>query len=132
MAAPRRWVRSFFYPQLLCVGFTGHFARGFLAGGQLFDRRVGLIAVALMSFSAYHIRYAQEARSYSLFVLLATLSSGYFVASMRAPASDRNRCGYILASVLPSTLIFTHCCWWPRSGYRCESCREGKMEQRRW
>jgi mannosyltransferase len=73
---------------------------------QLFDRRVGVIAVALMSFSAYHIRYAQEARSYSLFVLLTTLSSGYFVASLRAPsASDRNRCGYVLASVLT---IYAH------------------------
>jgi mannosyltransferase len=66
---------------------------------KMFDRRVALIAVALMSFNAYHIRYAQEARSYSLFVLLATLSSGFFVASLREP-SRRNRLGYILASVL--------------------------------
>jgi uncharacterized membrane protein len=30
---------------------------------KLFDRRVGLIAVALLSVNADHIRYAQEARS---------------------------------------------------------------------
>jgi mannosyltransferase len=66
---------------------------------KLFDRRVALIAVALMSCNAYHIRYAQEARSYSLFVLLATLSSGFFVVSLRAP-TRRKRLGYILASVL--------------------------------
>ena len=66
---------------------------------KLFDSRVALIAVALLSFNAYHIRYAQEARSYSLFVLLATLSSGFFVAAFREPSS-RNRGTYILASVL--------------------------------
>ena len=66
---------------------------------KLFDRRVGLIAVALISSNAYHIRYAQEARSYALFVLLATLSSGFFVACLRQP-SNRNRRGYVLASVL--------------------------------
>ena len=67
--------------------------------GRMFDRRVGLISVALMSFNAYHIRYAQEARSYSLFVLPATLSSGFFIAFLQAP-SRRKRLGYILASVL--------------------------------
>jgi mannosyltransferase len=68
---------------------------------KLFDRRVGLIAVALLSFNAYHIRYAQEARSYSLFVLLATLSSGFFVECLWArEPSERNRWGYVLTSVL--------------------------------
>lgn len=67
--------------------------------GKLFDRRVALLAATLISFNAYHIRYAQEARSYSLFVLLATLGSGCFVALLRNP-SRRNRAGYILASVL--------------------------------
>jgi len=66
---------------------------------KLFDRRVALIAVALMSCNAYHIRYAQEARSYSLFVLVSTLSGGFFVAFLREP-SRRNRLGYILTSVL--------------------------------
>ena len=71
----------------------------FWLGCKLFDRRVGLIAVALLSCNAYSIRYAQEVRSYALFVLLATLSSGFFVAWLREP-SRRNRWGYILASVL--------------------------------
>jgi mannosyltransferase len=70
----------------------------FWLGAKLFDRRVGLIAVALLTCNAYHIRYAQEARSYALFALLATLSSGFFVAALREP-SARNRRGYILASV---------------------------------
>jgi|HubBroStandDraft_6_1064221.scaffolds.fasta_scaffold00041_5 mannosyltransferase len=93
-------------------GFSPFFIRSFSAlvslatlpaifwlGTKLVDRRVGLIAVALMSCNAYHIRYAQEARSYALFVLLATLSSGFFVAGLREPSS-RNRWSYVLASVL--------------------------------
>jgi 4-amino-4-deoxy-L-arabinose transferase-like glycosyltransferase len=71
----------------------------FWLASQIFDRRTGLLAVALISFNAFHIRYAQEARSYSLFVLLAILSSGFFVAALREP-SRRNRVGYVLASVL--------------------------------
>src|SRR5260370_3048861 len=71
----------------------------FWLGCKLFDRRVGLIAVALLSCNAYSIRYAQEARSYSLFVLLATLSSGFFVAGLHEP-SNRNRRAYILTSAL--------------------------------
>ncbi|MFZ0537475.1 MAG: glycosyltransferase family 39 protein, partial [Candidatus Sulfotelmatobacter sp.] len=71
----------------------------FWLASKLFDRRTGLLAVALMSFNAFHIRYAQEARSYSLFVLLAILSSGFFVAALQEP-SRGNRAGYGLASVL--------------------------------
>ncbi len=67
--------------------------------GRLFDRRVGVIAVALMSCNAYSIRYAQEARSYSLLVLLAVLSSGFFVTCLREP-SRHNRHAYVCTSVL--------------------------------
>jgi mannosyltransferase len=66
---------------------------------QLFNRRVGMTAVALMSCNAYSIRYAQEARSYALFLLLATLSSGFLVAWLREPSLG-NRRGYVVASVL--------------------------------
>src|SRR5882762_4682531 len=73
----------------------------FWLGSKLFDRRVGLIAVALLSCNAYSIRYAQEARSYSLFVLLATLSSAFFVACLRErEPSAGSRLGYVLTSVL--------------------------------
>jgi mannosyltransferase len=68
-------------------------------GSLLFGRRAGLIAAALLSVNAYHIRYAQEARSYTLFVLLATMSSAFFVANLGTP-SRTNRVAYILTSVL--------------------------------
>ncbi len=65
----------------------------------LYDRRVALIAAALFTFNAYSVRYSQEARSYALFLLLATLSSGFFIALVREPVR-RNRIGYVLISIL--------------------------------
>jgi mannosyltransferase len=65
----------------------------------LYDRRVALIAAALFSFNAYSVRYAQEARSYGLFLLLATLSSGLLIAFLREPAR-RNWVGYVALSIL--------------------------------
>jgi mannosyltransferase len=65
----------------------------------LFDQRVALISVALFAFNAYGVRYSQEARSYSLFLLLATLSSGLLVWWLGEP-QQRNLRGYIAVSVL--------------------------------
>jgi len=67
--------------------------------GMLYDRRVALIASALFTFNAYSVRYSQEARSYALFLLLATVSSGFLVAFLKQGTS-RNRFGYVLVSVL--------------------------------
>jgi len=58
-----------------------------------------LIAAALFAFNGYDVRYAQEARSYGLFVLLATLSSGFLIAYLREP-KRRSRTAYIVCSVL--------------------------------
>ena len=65
----------------------------------LYNRQVALIAATLFTFNAYHVRYSQEARSYALFVLLATLSSGFLIAWLREPV-PRSRFGYILSSIL--------------------------------
>ena len=71
----------------------------------LFDRRVALIAAALFTFNAYDVRYSQEARSYSLFVLLATASSGLLVWWLAEPSRRRLR-GYVVASVLAAYAHF--------------------------
>lgn len=66
---------------------------------QLYGRRVALLATALLAFNAYDIRYAQEARSYALFVLLATLSSGFLIAYLRQ-LERRYGIAYVVVSVL--------------------------------
>jgi mannosyltransferase len=71
----------------------------FWLGGLLYDRRVAWIAALLLAVNAYSVRYAQEARSYALFLLLTTLSSACLMAFLREPTRP-HRVGYIVASVL--------------------------------
>jgi mannosyltransferase len=78
----------------------------------LYDRRVALIATALLAVNAYSVRFAQEARSYSLFLLLATLSSGFLISwlrgtrlALRSQSATSNLqawrlSGYVLTTVL--------------------------------
>ena len=66
---------------------------------RLFSRPVAIMASLLLAVNAYHIRYAQEARSYSLYVLLGTLSWIFFVEYIVAP-SKRNWQGFVAFSAL--------------------------------
>jgi mannosyltransferase len=71
---------------------------------QLYDQRVAFFTAALFTVNAYNVRYSQEARSYTLFVLLATLSSGFFISWLRKPTRG-NRVAYIVFSVLA---VYSH------------------------
>jgi mannosyltransferase len=94
------WGHSpFFIRSLSVVITTATLPAVYWLALRLYDRRVALIAAALFAFNAYNVRYAQEARSYSLFVLLATLSSGFLIAWLQHP-TRRNWRGYVLMSIL--------------------------------
>lgn len=54
-------------------------------GRRLFDARTGQIAALLLAVNGFHIAYSQEARSYSLFVLLTSLSVLFFVEALHSP-----------------------------------------------
>jgi mannosyltransferase len=54
----------------------------YLAGTVLVSRRVGLLVAALAATSPVLVWYSQEARSYALFVLFASLSFLYFVRAL--------------------------------------------------
>jgi mannosyltransferase len=73
-------------------------------GSQLFDRNTGTLSSLLLAFSVFHIHYSQEARTYSLSVLL-TLLSMYFFIRLLKEVSLRNLMGYILSSIL---LMYSH------------------------
>jgi len=104
----RAWLhfgQSPFYIRSLSVAISGSTVPAiYWIARALYDRRVGLIAAALFTFNAYSVRYAQEARSYALFLLLTTLSSGLLVAWLRTP-SERNWLGYVLVS---SLAVYAH------------------------
>lgn len=78
----------FFIRSLSAVISAATFPAIYWVARQLFDRRVALIATALLAVNAYSVRFAQEARSYALFMLLATLSSGFLIAWLRDVSPD--------------------------------------------
>ncbi len=57
----------------------------YLAGARLVSRAAGLVVAALTAVSPFMVWYSQEARSYALFMLLATLSI-YLYACLREDA----------------------------------------------
>jgi mannosyltransferase len=71
----------------------------YLLGARLFGPRTGRIAALLLSVHAFHIRYSQEARAYSLVMFLAILSSLFFLLSLERP-SRKNWGLYVCASTL--------------------------------
>jgi len=104
----RMWLHfgesPFFIRSLSVVLATATVAAVYWLGELLYDRRVGLIAAALLAFNAYHVRYAQEARSYALFVLLATLASGFLITFVLDP-KPRNKWSYVVTSTLA---VYSH------------------------
>jgi mannosyltransferase len=76
----------------------------YILGTKLFDRRAGLASAVLMTFSASSVDFAQEARSYTLVVMLATVSSLFFVESIRKPSLE-NCAGYVASTVF---CIYSH------------------------
>jgi mannosyltransferase len=71
----------------------------YLLGARLLGPRAGRLAALLLPVHAFHIRYSQEARAYSWFVLLAIMSSLFLLRSLEQP-SRKNWGGYILLSSL--------------------------------
>ena len=76
-------------------------------GVRLFGVRVGQIGVTLLALHPYHIRFAQEARGYSLMVLLVTASTLLLVRATES--STRHPVGMWAAYVATSVLAaYTH------------------------
>ncbi|MBF6571236.1 MAG: glycosyltransferase family 39 protein [Candidatus Binataceae bacterium] len=71
----------------------------YLLGVELYDRRVGFAAALLMTVHAVTLRYAQEARSYAMLMLLVTISALFFIRAIKRP-SLANCAIYIAAGVL--------------------------------
>jgi mannosyltransferase len=79
--------RSEFVLRLLSVLVAaGTIPLCYLLATELFGRRTGLVASLLLALNVFHIRYAQEVRSYALLVLLVTLSSLLFVRGIWRPS----------------------------------------------
>jgi len=100
---------------------TAAVAALYWAGRQAFDRRVALIASALLAVSQLGIVYSQEARGYSLLLLLVVLMIGWYVRAFRqGRARDFAACavaallaiythyyaGFAIAALLATEVVF--------------------------
>ncbi len=76
----------------------------YFTGTTLLNKRVGLISAFLASFAIFVIRHSQDARAYSLLLLLATLSYWFFIELFKTNKT-RYYIAYTTVSIL---LIYTH------------------------
>ncbi|MEM4782152.1 MAG: glycosyltransferase family 39 protein, partial [Halalkalicoccus sp.] len=76
----------------------------YLVATRLYDQQVGVLSAALLALSSYHVYYSQEARMYSLFVLLAILSY-YWLLRLPEERPRRAAAGYLGTTAL---LAYTH------------------------
>lgn len=78
----------------------------YVVGAKIFDEWAGVVAAAVVCVSTFHLYYSQEARMYSLLVLLTLASYYFFVDLAEGEAHGRwTVLGYVLVSVL---LLYTH------------------------
>jgi 4-amino-4-deoxy-L-arabinose transferase-like glycosyltransferase len=95
---------EFFVRSLSAIFGIFSVASIYALGARIRSRMTGLVAALLLAVNAYHIRYSQEARGYSLAVFLALLSCYFFLRLLHEPSSKHSR-GYILAS---SLAVYSH------------------------
>jgi mannosyltransferase len=72
----------------------------YMLGRHLFGGKAALASALLSAVNVFQIRFSQEARGYSLLMLLAVLSTYFFVRALQSPTRSRYWVGYVLASGL--------------------------------
>ena len=72
----------------------------YLLGKHLFSRNAAIAGAALSAVNIFQIRYSQEARAYSLVMLLVVLSTYFFVRALESPNRKRYWVGYVFISAL--------------------------------
>ena len=76
----------------------------YVVATKLFDKRVGVAAALLLAVNPTFVSYAQEARSYSLAILLSLVSWSAFIDCAREP-TRLDRLKYVAATTLA---VYTH------------------------
>ena len=76
----------------------------YLLGSRLFGRRAAIVAALLMTVHPAHLALSQDARSYSLTVLLVSLSALMFLRTLQSP-SVLNTIAYAIVTALA---VYSH------------------------
>ncbi|MBI4459003.1 MAG: glycosyltransferase family 39 protein [Acidobacteria bacterium] len=77
----------------------------YFLGKQLFDRRTGMVGATLLAVHGAHIQFSQEARSYSLLVLLLILSTYFFA---RAVENPQNQLAWVCYVATNALAVYSH------------------------
>lgn len=77
----------------------------YLLGSELYSKDVGLLSAGLLSVSSFHVWYAQDARTYTLLALLASLSFLFLLRSRDDEAGIARTVPYVVSTV---ALVYTH------------------------
>jgi mannosyltransferase len=72
----------------------------YMLGKTLFGVKEGIVSAAFSAVNTFQIRYSQEARSYSLVILLSILSTFFLVRAIETPRQRRFWVSYVLMSAL--------------------------------
>lgn len=84
-------------------GIAGLFSIYYLAK-ELLNKKVGLIAVALLAVNYFHIYHSQEARMYGMLFFTTTMSFLYLIKFIKKPSYK----SAILHAVFAALMIYTH------------------------
>ena len=104
-----QWVRAFGFDEAplripsLIFGIVA-IAVIYATACRLYNRNVAILSALILSFSSFHVWYAQEARNYTMMVMFTALSF-YFLVRLREQNTWRIVCGYLLSSTL---MLYTH------------------------
>lgn len=73
-------------------------------GRRIYDPATGSLAALLLAFNAFHLRYSQEARAYSLEVLLVTAATLLLLRAMER----RTQGAWTVYAVCAAAAVYTH------------------------
>lgn len=85
------------------LGISGVISIFFL-GKEMFNKRVGIYAMILVTINYFQLYYSQDARMYPMLFLTTTVSFIYLIKFIKSP-SYKSAIGYALLSVL---MIYSH------------------------
>lgn len=85
------------------IGILGIFSV-YVLGRELYSKKVGLIAAALLAINYFHIYYSQEARLYSMLFLFTTVSFIYLIRFIKKPTYKTA----VFYGITAALMIYSH------------------------
>jgi mannosyltransferase len=89
---------------LSAVASTAAVITIYFLGKKLFDGTTGAVAAILLALNVFHIRYAQEARSYALLSLALIFATWCFVSAVESKSQTK----WALYAIVSAAAVYLH------------------------